>query len=95
MDGIRRGIALAVALFLGAAPAMAGKGIWNISVRRQVNLASVAVQAIVSGDDDSNAVVRLLRSRDEAATGPRANGARSGGRVDACSLTDHREVSRT
>src|SRR5262245_44319399 len=67
MGGIRRGIALAAALLLGAAPAMAGKGISDISVRRQLNVTSVAVQAIVSGDDDSSAVLRLFQKWDQAA----------------------------
>ena len=67
MDGIRRGLALAVALLLGAAPARAGKGISDITVRRHANLTSVAVDAIVSGDDDSSAVLRLFQKWDKAA----------------------------
>jgi len=67
MGNCRRGLALAAALLLGAAPARAGKGISDISVRRQANLTSVAVQAIVSGDDDSSAVLRLFQKWDKAA----------------------------
>src|SRR5262252_2351914 len=67
MGGIRRGVAVAAALLLSAAPAMAGKGISNISVRRQSNMTSVAVQAIVSGDDDSSAVLRLFQKWNNAA----------------------------
>ena len=67
MGGFRRGVAVAAALMLGAAPAMAGNGISNISVRRQANLTSVAIQAIVSGDDDSSAVLRLFQKWNNAA----------------------------
>jgi hypothetical protein len=66
MGGNRRGIALAVALACCAAPALAGNGISGISVRRQANLTSVAVQAIVSGDDDSSAVLRLFQKWEKA-----------------------------
>ncbi len=41
--------------------ALAGKGISNITLRREPNLTSVAVQAIVSGDDDSSAVLRIFQ----------------------------------
>src|SRR5262249_16387392 len=61
MGGIRRGLALALALAVCAVSARAGNGIQNISVRRQSNLTSVAVQAVVSGDDDSSAVLRIFQ----------------------------------
>jgi len=64
MSGIRRGVVVVAALLLAAAPAMAGNGITSISVRRHANLTSVAVQAFVSGDDDSNAVLRLFQRWD-------------------------------
>src|SRR5215467_3271824 len=67
MGSIRRGVAVAAALILGAAPAMAGKGISNISVRRHANLTSVAIEAIVTGDDDSSAVLRIFQKWDRAA----------------------------
>ena len=95
MGGIRRGVALAAALPVGAVPAMAGEGSSNTSVRRQVNLAPVAAQAIVSGYDDSSAVLRLFRTWDAAATAPRAHGSRREGPRDARSLGEHREVPGT
>jgi hypothetical protein len=55
MDGFRRGVAVAAASMLGAAPATAGLGISNTGVRRQADLASVAVLAIVPVNDGSGA----------------------------------------
>ena len=55
MDGIRRGVAVAAAAMLGAAPATAGIGISSSSVRRRASLASVAVHAFVTADDGSSA----------------------------------------
>ena len=95
MGGIRRGIALAVALLWGAAPAMAEKGSSDASVRRQADLTPVVVQAIASGDHESSVLLRLSRTRDAAAAGPRSRGPRSEGLTDACSLGEHREVSST
>jgi hypothetical protein len=68
MGDIRRGLALALALAVCAGPARAGKGIQDISVRRLSNLTSVAVQAIVSGDDDSSAVLRIFQKWQGAAS---------------------------
>jgi len=56
MGRSRRGLALAAALLLGAAPARAGTGIWNISVRRRADLAPIAVLANVPADDGSSAL---------------------------------------
>jgi len=61
MGGFRRRIALAAALFALPAQAMAGNGISNITLRREPNLTSVAIQAIVSGDNDSSAVLRIFQ----------------------------------
>lgn len=94
MGGIRRGVAVAAAWLLGAAPATAGKGISNISVPRQANLAPDAASAVVSGDDGSIAGLRPSWRRGEAARGadsrrrPRPTGA-------AFSPAGHMEVSRT
>jgi len=54
MHGFRRGVAVAAAWMLGAAPATAGTGIWNICVRRRADLAPVAVLANVPADDGSS-----------------------------------------
>ena len=56
MDGIRRGLAMAAAHAVCAALARAGNGSSDISVRRQANLAPVAVR------------VRRLRTRRHEAT---------------------------
>lgn len=61
MEGICRRLALAAALVLVSGLAHAGKGISGITLKRESNLTSVAVQAIVSGDDDSTAVLRLFQ----------------------------------
>ena len=55
MDGIRRGVAVAAASMLGAAPATAGNGISSSSVRRRASLAPVAGHAIVPAGDGSSA----------------------------------------
>ena len=55
MDGFRRGVAVAAASMLGAAPATAGNGISNTSERRQADLAPVAVHAVAPADDGSRA----------------------------------------
>lgn len=55
MDGFRRGVAVAAASMLGAAPATAGNGISNSSAWRQASLASVGVHALVPADDGSSA----------------------------------------
>jgi hypothetical protein len=49
MDRVRRGIVLAVAPLLGAAPAMAVKGISNIGVRRPVKRTPAAARPMASG----------------------------------------------
>jgi len=56
MHGCRRGVVGAAAWMLGAAPATAETGIWNISVRRRADLAPVAVLANVRADDGSSAL---------------------------------------
>jgi hypothetical protein len=64
MDGIRRGRALAAAFTLlctTALAATAGNGVSAIVVRTEPNLTSVAVKAIVSGDDDSSAVLQIFQ----------------------------------
>ena len=61
MDGIRRRIALLAAFSAIPALALAGNGINGITLRREPNLRSVAIQAIVSGDDDSSAVLRIFQ----------------------------------
>jgi hypothetical protein len=48
-------------------PVSAGNGIASIEVRTHPNLTSVAVQAIVHGDDDSSAVLRIFQRREGAA----------------------------
>jgi hypothetical protein len=68
VNRIRRRIALLV--FSSALPALAsaGNGISAITLRSEPNLTSVAVQAIVSGDDDSSAVLRIFQKwRENAA----------------------------
>lgn len=52
---------LAVALCAAPALASAGPFVSSIDVRNESNLTSVAVQVIVSGDDDSSAVLRLFQ----------------------------------
>ncbi len=72
MEGTRRGRVLAAALSLlitTAAAAGAGNGVADISVRIEPNATSVAVQAIVSGDDDSTAVLRLFQKWSGTAAG--------------------------
>jgi len=65
---VRRRLAgLALGLWLCAVPARAGNGIASIEVRTQSNLTSIAVQAIVHGDDDSSAVLRIFQRRVGAA----------------------------
>ena len=54
MDGIRRGVAVAAASMLGAAPATAGNGISESSVRRRASLAPVAAHAFVSAGDGTS-----------------------------------------
>lgn len=61
MDGTCRRLALAVVCVVMASPALAGPYVSNLALRTQSNLTSVAVQAIVSGDDDSTAVLRLFQ----------------------------------
>lgn len=61
MDGLCRRLALAVVCLFVTTPALANPGIQGISLRRESNLTSVAVQATVSGDDDSSAVLRLFQ----------------------------------
>ncbi len=61
MEGNARRFALAVACNLIPIVASAGPLVSNITVRREPNLTSVAIQAIVSGDDDSTAVLRLFQ----------------------------------
>src|SRR5437762_2534937 len=61
MDGFRRRLGLAAALCVLPALAAAGDGIAHITVRSEPNLTSVAVQAIVSGDDDTTAVLRIYQ----------------------------------
>ena len=61
MGGICRRIVWTAVLCVIPALASAGKGISNITLRRETNLTSVAVQAIVSGDDDSSAVLRIFQ----------------------------------
>jgi hypothetical protein len=56
MHGFRRGVAVVAASMLGAAPATAGTGTRNISVRRRADLAPVAVLANVRADDGSSAL---------------------------------------
>src|SRR5262249_19640611 len=56
-----RRIGLAAALWLCPAIAAAGNGISQIALRQEPNLTSVAVQAIVSGDDDTTAVLRIFQ----------------------------------
>ena len=56
MHGFRRGVAVVAASMLGAAPATAGTGIWNISVRRRADLAPDAVLANVPADAGSSAL---------------------------------------
>ena len=63
----RRLAGLALGLWLCAVPARAGNGIASIEVRTQSNLTSIAVQAIVHGDDDSSAVLRIFQRRVGAA----------------------------
>lgn len=48
-------------LLLLAAPACAGNSVSSISVKLGRSLTSVAVKAIVSGDDDSSAVLRIFQ----------------------------------
>lgn len=55
MDGFRRGVAVAAASRLGAAPATAGNGISNSSARRRASLAPVRVHALAPADDGSSA----------------------------------------
>jgi hypothetical protein len=93
MGGIRRGVAVAAAFLPGAAPAMAGTGISNISVRRRANLTSVAVHAVVPGGDDSSAGLGPSRERDEAARW--ASQRRSRPTSATLSPAGHMEVSRT
>ena len=50
MHGFRRGVAVAAAWMLGAAPATAETGFWNNSVRRRADPAPVAVLANVPAD---------------------------------------------
>lgn len=72
MEVTRRGRALAAALALLATTspaAKAGNGVSGITVRTEPNLSSVAVQAIVSGDDDSSAVLRLFHKWSGSAAG--------------------------
>ena len=56
MHGFRRGVVGAAAWMLGEAPATAGTGIWNISVRRRADLAPDAVLANAPEDDGSSAL---------------------------------------
>jgi len=56
MDGFRRGVAVAAAWMLGAAPATAGTGFWNISGRRRADPAPFAVLANVPADGGSSAL---------------------------------------
>jgi hypothetical protein len=58
---------LVLGAWLGAAPAWAANGITAIEVRTYPNLTSVAVQAVVQGDDDSSAVLRIFQRRVGAA----------------------------
>lgn len=51
---------LALLLLLLAGPALAANGITGISVRVNRGLTSIAVSAIVKGDDDSSAVLQLF-----------------------------------
>jgi hypothetical protein len=67
MDGFRRRLGLAAALCVLPALAAAGNGIDHITLRHEPNLTSVAVQAIVSGDDDTTAVLRIFQKWHENA----------------------------
>ena len=66
MDGFRPRIALAAAFCAFPALALAGNGINQITLRHEPNLTSVAVQAIVSGDNDSSAVLRIFQKWPES-----------------------------
>ena len=90
MGDVRRGVASASALAIGAAPAMAGKGNSDTSVRRQAELAPVAVPAVVSEAVDSSAVLRLFKAAALPALRPRREGPK-----DAGPLGEHMEVPRT
>lgn len=61
MDGFRRSLLLVIACIALPGPGFAGPLVSSIEVRKESNLTSVAVQAIVSGDDDSSAVLRLFQ----------------------------------
>src|SRR5215471_11694723 len=54
---------LALGALAWGATAWAGNGIASIEVRTHSNLTSVAVDAIVHGDDDSSAVLRIFQRR--------------------------------
>jgi len=58
-------IVLAIAL---PAVARAGNGVSGITIHREPNVLSVAIQAIVSGDDDTTAVLRLFQKWRESAS---------------------------
>ena len=68
MDDNRRRVVL-LGLFL-AIPALAhaATGISGITIRREPNLTSEAIQAIVSGDDDTTAVLRIFQRWKENAS---------------------------
>ncbi len=68
MNGIRRRIALLAAFSVIPALALAGNGINGITLHREPNLTSVAIQAIVSGDDDSSAVLRIFQKWRESSS---------------------------
>lgn len=61
MAAFRRGCTLALLCCLHASAASAANGVTGITIRTHRNLTSVAVQAIVSGDNDSSAVLRLFQ----------------------------------
>src|SRR3954471_13016948 len=53
--------AFVLGLFLLPGLAFAGNGVTGITIAREPNLASAAIQAIVSGDDDTTAVLRIFQ----------------------------------
>lgn len=57
---MRRLLLVLLALLAIATPASAGNGVAGITVKLERTLTSVSVLAIVSGDDDSTAVLRLF-----------------------------------